>query len=283
VATITGRIGSRAPATVKHRVAVWRMFAEWLRPPRVATGLVAAPPTDGRVVAGWVRGFLASRLQTWAVPTALNALGAISIALGRLEWPVHKDTLADTRAQLARLLPFHQTRQAPPATPSQVARLRLHLPPPDADAVTLLWAMAARFSDLERAALRDVQLTSRGWVVRLRLTKTTQAGVRGAFGIHLPEPQHSGLRQRKAAAPPDQPLLATTAAALRRNVRQLCPGLTLHSFRRGAVQALLDAAVPTEEVRRLTGHTTEATLLGYADRLPPSAWAAAATAARVLF
>lgn len=257
----------------------------WLRPPgALAGGGAAEPPTDGRAVAGWIRGFLAERLaRTWAVPTALNALGALSVALTRLEWPVHQLTLADTRAQLSRLLPLHLPRQAASASRQQVARLRALLPAPEADAVTLLWAMAARFSDLDRAALADIRRAPRGWVVRLRVTKTTQAGVRDAFGIQLPEPQCSELLRRKASAPPCQPLLQTTAARLRRAIRALCPELTLHSLRRGAVQTMLDAGIPSDEVRRLTGHTTDATLLGYADRLPPSAWAAAGIAATALF
>lgn len=256
----------------------------WVRPP-LQSAVVAAPPTDGRRVARWVREFLASRLSRgeWAVPTALNALGALAVAIGRVEWPVHSTTLTDTRAQLSRLLPHHLPRQAASATREQVAALRLQLDPPEADAVTLLWSMAARFSDLDRATLRDVRPVPAGWVVRLRLTKTSPAGVRGAFAIRLPEPQASALALRKAAAPPDQPLLQTTAARLRRGVSSVCPGLTLHSFRRGAVQALLDAGIPTTEVRRLTGHTSDATLLGYADRLPPSAWEAADTAASALY
>ena len=205
------------------------------------------------------------------------------MALARLEWPVHLLTITDTRDQLSRLLPLHFPRQAQSATPQQVALLRLHLPPPEPDAVTLLWAMAARFSDLARAALRDLQRTPQGWLVRLRVTKTTQSGVRDAFGILLPEPQDTELRRRKAVAPPSQPLLRTTAPRLRRAVAAVCPGLSLHSLRRGAVQTLLDAGLPTEEVRRLTGHTTDATLLGYADRLPPAAWAAAGIAATALF
>ena len=257
----------------------------WLRPPSpIHDAGPAAPPDDGRAVAAWVRGFLAHRLgTTWAVPTALNALGALSVALARLEWAVHRQTLVDTRDQLSRLLPLHLPRQATSATRQQVARLRELLPPPEADAVTLLWAMAARFSDLARAALADVRPVPQGWVVRLRITKTTQAGVRDAFGIRLPQPQDARLRQRKATEPPGQPLLRTTAARLMGAMRATCPGLTLHSLRRGAVQAMLDAGIPTVEVRRLTGHTADATLLGYADRLPPSAWAAADTAATALF
>lgn len=264
---------------------MWTAFVAWLRPPDAgADGVVAAPPTDGRAVAGWVRGFLAERLaQTWAIPTALNALGALSVALSRLEWPVHRPTLADTRDQLSRLLPLHLPRQAVSASPQQVARLRQVLPAPEADAVTLLWAMAARFSDLARAALADIRPVPPGWVVRLRLTKTTQAGVRDAFALRLPEPQCSELRRRKATAPPSQPLLTTTAARLRGAIRNHFPELSLHSLRRGAVQVMLDAGIPSVEVRRMTGHTTDATLLGYADRLPPSAWVAAGTAACALF
>lgn len=281
-----GRPRTRAESTVAHRVATWRAFMAWLRPHSLDVGLTAAAPTDAAEVARWVRGFLASRMadRRWAAPTALNALGAIRISVSRLGWPHEEAAWSDARDQLQRLLPFHTRNQASPATAASVARLRALLPKEEADAVTLMWAMAARWSDLARAELRDVEeVPGGGWVVKLRLTKTTQAGIRGAFAAPIPEPQASALRRRKATASPHEPLIQSTYAETLRRVKEVYPALTLHSFRRGAVQALLDAGVPVDELRRMTGHVTEASLYGYADRLPPSAWAAAEMAAVVLF
>jgi hypothetical protein len=214
----------------------------------------------------------------------LNLLSHLSTGLRLIHplSPADGQALKDTRDSLSRLLPFHIPRQAVPATPADVQALEQAEPSGRGLLIRLLWQSAARFSDWEKVTGLDVQWLGRGWVrARYRRTKTSVRGIVRLIQFRLPPQAHSALLSRLSTAKASRLFhysYATTLSWLKR----LRPHLSLHSFRRGAVQRMLDADVPPREVARLTGHKSLTTLFGYAHRLPPSAKRAMALAYHAL-
>lgn len=246
--------------------------------------LARLPPgeVDDATFARLVRQWLAERARAGiSPPTLLNDLTHIRAGLARVaQLSIPAATLLDdARAGLRRLLPDHVVRQAVPATlRHMVAVDRL----PDTSAVLtarLMWHLAARHADVMELLPQDVTCLQHGLVqVRYRRTKTSQVGAVRTVVAIVPKRTWQQLEGRLRQGH----LGLVPYAALVKALQMVDPALTAHSLRRGAVQALLDARVPTEEVMRLTGHQQEDTLLRYADRPPPSAVATAPLAAAAL-
>ena len=266
-----GRPTAREPSTIRARTAEWVRF------------LASGPELSVR----GARSYLAALLARGAsAPYLLGVLSHLSVGLRRLRPLTAADeaTLADTRSSLKRLLPFHRRRQAAPATVPVVAALEVLEPLARGLLVRLLWHSAARFSDwVGRLPVEAVTCLPRRWVtVQYRKTKTSTAGVVRLATFRLPRQAWTALAERMRCLRPRQSLFSLPYAAFYTWLRAHAPGLTPHSFRRGAVQAMLDGGVPPKEVCRLTGHRALSTLYGYADRLPPSARAAMTLAAPLL-
>ncbi len=232
-----------------------------------------------------IREFLAATIPAHAPSYLLTQLTHLSVGIQRLSplSAAEMSTLRDTRASLARLLPLHPVRQAVPATPADVVQAELQDPALRGILVRLLWHSAARFSDWTRVLQRDVELLPRCWIrVRYRKTKTSARGIVRLAQFRLPPHTWSRLQSLLASIPPSSPPFPLRYTSMLRWLRRACPTLTLHSFRRGAVQRMLDAGVPPSEIARLTGHRSLQTLYGYADRLPRHFLAAMALAHRAL-
>jgi hypothetical protein len=193
--------------------------------------------------------------------------------------------LAATHAQLARVKYLFVTRQAAPATARHVRRIAYLRPGHRATLfIQLLWAAAARPSDLARVLARDVSFPRPcGVQMRYRLTKSQQTGSVRKVVFFLPPPVWWQLVCLKQQCPPSAPILPFSASNINNFLRSLALPLTSYSFRRGAVQRMLDADVPPREICRLTGHKNERTLLIYADRVPPRSWRAMQLAASALW
>jgi integrase len=172
------------------------------------------------------------------------------------------------REGLLRLRPFFPPSQARPL-PAAAARRLESLPPSTERLVCqLMWHAAARLSDLSRLRARDILPESRGWVtLRYRHTKTAQRGTVRMARIQLPRGARRLLRAAIESAPPLSLPLNLPATRITAYLHHHFPGYSSRSFRRGAVQAMLDRGVDERDVVRLTGHASVETLLIYADRL----------------
>jgi integrase len=184
--------------------------------------------------------------------------------------------LADTRAMLARLHAGHVCRQAVPATRHDMRSIWRAAPADVRLMAALLWAGAFRHSDvvsLTPAAFR--QVTDTEYDITLRVTKTTTYSgrprvVRVALPPRVSRRLHQALQRR--------PFVLPTYSRFRREIGRICPHLTAHSFRRGAVQTAMDNGVSDDAVMRLTGHKSLESLSTYAARLPRT-WAEQMTTA----
>lgn len=270
--------GSEAPSTTAVRVGTWRRFRRFL----LARGSL---PPSVRSLRSWAASLLARDLKPSYIS---NEMSRVTVVL-RARYSVSaadERRLVNMRAQIDRLKPFFTTRQAYPARRRHV-RLIQQLRPHARETlfVQLLWAAAARPSDLSRLCPRDVSFPRPlGVQVTFRLTKAQQTGsVRTAI-FYLPLSLWLRLRRLVSLSKPSRPFLPIDVPTINNFLRSLpLPHLTSYSFRRGAVQAMLDADVPPREVCRLTGHKDTKSLLIYADRVPPRAWAAMTRAAAALW
>jgi hypothetical protein len=264
---VRGRAETRAPATIRGRLASWDRFLRWAE----ARALHDVSPRA-------IRSFLAEGIarRGWKPSYALGVLSNLSTGFRLLRGGstcAEQQDLDDARDALKRLLPLHPVRQARPASCRQVALLEAADPSENGLLCRLLWHAAARFSDwVGRLPARSVQLLPRRWVqVAYVRTKTSQRGVLRTVTFRLPGPTWRVLERRVERLPSRQAVFQTDYGQFRRWLVSRCPGLTAHSFRRGAIQKMLDAGVSPREICRLTGHKSLETMFGYADRLPPSA------------
>lgn len=218
----------------------------------------------------------------------LGMLGSARAVCLRAGWdPAQSVEWQDVRDILKRS-PQRPLRQATPARRADVRRLlqavsRSHL----ALLCVVLWSTAARFSDWSRPGLlgcgptpadvhlRSIAGTVQIWEVRYRVTKTDPTGLTRRLTFRLPTAASRAFARLHRSTPREAPLFNVQPSQLRTwlyalYVRgTLSRRLTLHSFRRGAVQAALLHMVPGQAVMRVTGHSTLALLARYADTVPP--------------
>lgn len=229
------------------------------------------------------RQFAASLLRAGlAASTVLGVIGHLKVGLRHLQMidPEGELLLKDASDAVARLLPLEPAAQATPATSSHL-RLLVRQDPKAGYVATLLWRSAARFSDWKYLAAADITPFPQGvFQIRYRRTKSQTRGVQRLAILSLPDWAADQMREDLSRGRP--PLEGWTYATFRHRLRAVCPTLTPHSFRRGAVQVLLDGGVHPREVARLTGHKSLSTLYGYADRLPAPAWTAMEAARALL-
>lgn len=267
------RPGERQASTAVQRQLAWDRYSAW------CMGL-RRPTLDPQAV----RDYIASMLQRQCVPTYCKTEAShITMALRRLQelpddhpFPV----LQQLQRQLDSLLPFHTNKQATPAQVPQVLALfqadpqRLGLL---VAALHFAHARAEMWLRLARSRLRFLvtEHASHGtefWLtVAYGLTKTVSRGIVKTALVPVPRWLWTLLRVRARHCPPQLALFHDVSQhQLEAFIRPL--GLSLHSFRRGAIQRSLDAGVLEEELCRLTTHANVTSLLDYADRVPSTAF-----------
>lgn len=261
---VRGPATAREASTLAARLGVWQRFLRWTQLRRIPVGAAA------------IRSYLAAGIRAGRAPSyMLTTLSHLNTGLARLA-PVSPSSLlrlTDARSSIRRLLPFQELHQAVPADTRHVRLLERADPRGLGLLIRCLWHSAGRFSDWSgRLPASSVVPQAKDWfTITYRRTKTSHRGVSRTVMLRLPPSAAHWLRQRLRALPPHAALFRFPYGRVYTFVRHNCPGLTLHSFRRGAVQRMLDAGVPAREVARLTGHTSLATLYGYAHRLPRTA------------
>lgn len=265
---------------MRGRRACWTAWAKWAQERRWG------PPVAFRRV----RAYVAARVRgAKGVAGALATISHLIVGLRRLA--ADHDTivaLQDARDALQRLRHLFPTKQARPATARQVRSLWVGAQGRAEQhglVAALLWAAAARFSDVARLFASDVQVGTEWTRIRYRITKTSQRGAVRVVEVRLAPEVAAALRQwrrRRAEEGPSAQLFTLGLRGFNAWLARVTPGLTSRSLRRGAVQAALDAGVDERDVVRLTGHTRVATLLTYADRVGRRARAALQRCAEAL-
>jgi len=184
--------------------------------------------------------------------------------------------IADVRASLARMGAGQECVQAVPATAANVREIWKRAPSDVGLMAALMWAGAFRHADLVSLAPSDIRhVAVDEYDITLRVTKTTTFSRRPRV-VRVTLPPHVSRRLDRALTRSSLDL--PTYTRFRRELARVCPLLTAHSFRRGAVQRAMDHRVGDESVMRLTGHKTLESLSTYAARLPRT-WAEQMTAA----
>ena len=219
-------------------------------------------------------------LQRWA-HTLLSEIGTETVAryvshvavfnervFGPVQGP-DAARLSDLRASLARAGAGRAVRQAEAATAADVVGIWREAPPEVGLMAAVMWAAALRHADAAGVVATDVLFADDGPVeITLRRTKTTAfGGPPRVVAFVLPAPVRRALRAlvtRRGTGP----LFSVPYRTFLREVQKARPGMTAHSFRRGAVQAALRGGATDEAVMRLTGHKSLDSLATYAGRLP---------------
>lgn len=261
---VRGPTGATASSTALQRWATWRSFAMgW------ETGVPFVTHLGGKMAAMVDNG--------QAPDTILNYASRVSVAHRRLCArglvdpipPAEASDLADAREIVRRLRPYHSTRQAVPATWTQV---RAAAGPLGRSArslmIVLMWLLAARHSDLSRVQRRDLRLQGNVVVVRYRLTKSSQTGAVRSVATLLPDREALALAAHMSRLAPTDLVFTSSWDVIDRALKKVCHALTPHSLRRGAVTRMLDAGMLPADVRLLTGHRSDDSLLKYAERIP---------------
>jgi hypothetical protein len=130
----------------------------------------------------------------------------------------------------------------------------------------IMWAGAFRHADLEHVQPSDISAVDDDgtYDITLRVTKTTTfTGQPRVVRIVLPRRVRRHMHHVLRGV-----LQLPSYRRFLREVKRLCPMLSAHSFRRGAIQAAMDAGIPDEAVMRVSGHKALDSLATYAARLP---------------
>lgn len=206
--------------------------------------------------------------------TAAKRIGACHIVLRRSGW--HPDLKGQPEVEDA-LGTWRRSQPAPvqarPITYRRLRRATRRLPAVVRHGLRLLYAAAARPSDLlgseSRRPVRvaDAFFDAVGALHLLfRRTKSDVEGRGRRVALMLPATTERWVRQRLRTASRAAPLLPTSYEALRAGMPD---GYTLRSIRRGAVRAALMAGAAVDDVRALTGHADPRTVFRYAGVIAP--------------
>ena len=155
-------------------------------------------------------------------------------------------------------------RRATPATWSDVVGIlnrEEHAPP--SLAILLAWLTCGRMADVLRLRSADINPGAEFLTVTFRDTKT-----RNPYTVATalpPAPHAQFLLDAIEAANLTSGIFKTNAPAVARALKAERPALSQHSLRRGALQTLAKALVPTTALIHFSGHKTAASLLAYLD------------------
>ena len=246
---------------MRARAAVWSRFAAYCRQSD-------ARLTDVAALQRWAH----TLLREVTTETAARYVSHVVVFNERVFGPVQGPDaarLSDLRASLARAGAGRVVKQAEAATAADVVRIWRDASPEVGLMAAVMWAAALRHADAVGVAATDVVFADDRTVeITLRRTKTTAfGGPPRVVALVLPTQVRRALRVliRMRGT---RPLFNVPYRAFLKEVQKVRPGLTAHSFRRGAVQAALRSGATDEAVMRLTGHKSLESLATYAGRLP---------------
>jgi integrase len=175
--------------------------------------------------------------------------------------------LRDASDSMSRLQHLFPPRQAFPLVAPDLRRMTASPETRHRDVLAAcMWGAAARWDDVQGVWPSDLTFPCLNVVrMRYRKTKTAQKGAIRLVEFLIPPLQWHRLRHLARATPHQQKVFTISESAMRYWVKKYEPRASLHSFRRGAIQAALrDPTVDERWVQRLSGHKTLQSLLGYA-------------------
>lgn len=264
-----GAAGSRSDGRLAARKSVLARFLMFLTHLQmdscVATIWDAIPH-----IPEWI---LSLNVQPRTAKNYLSALTTVATRISGLtaaELNARFPELPDTQAVLSRAQPFTPVKRAKLANTTDVMTLLEQEPQGRGLLAALMWFAAARFSDLHLLCARHFLLDPRRRRVRVHLfrTKTDQSGLGRFILVQLPTQVFTLLDVSLRGKAPDDRWMNITYPRMYPFLKE--QGLTAHSFRRGAINAALDAGVTPEQLMLLTGHKTREALLRYAETLARS-------------
>ena len=132
-------------------------------------------------------------------------------------------------------------------------------------AILLAWLTCARMADVLRLRASDMIISPDRSTVTFRATKSRHPYTVATVGIPAPFAPALAAVMSARADEPTRPLLATSAGAVRTLLKRRNPRLSQHSLRRGALQCLAAAGVPTATLLLFSGHAGLASLMAYLD------------------
>jgi hypothetical protein len=187
--------------------------------------------------------------------------------------------LKDAKDSLQRLFHLFPRKQAMPATREMVERLRLDAERYGDDRgarTSLMWHATARYADVMRLWGRDLCLLDRRmglWKIRWRVQKQQQKGIVQVVEVKMPPHLTRRIQAlqlgAKRAGEQRIFLRSPCQSTFVRWVKRVCPGLSLHSFRRGALQLAADKGATPKECMSVSLHKCKESLLTYIDRICP--------------
>ena len=156
-----------------------------------------------------------------------------------------------------------EQKKAPPITPLQVQQALSRSPPEIATSMTLMWISAARHADLRPGKLVSCHGIADGWwevVISFGVWKSDRSGTRAASkALVVNDAILIQLRDRQYA--PFQ--------TIKDWLKKVDSQLTVHSFRRGAINWLAEDHTP-EEIATLTQHASGQSVSGTHKYLVPT-------------
>lgn len=210
---------------------------------------------------GWEYSTLHTRLASIAGALRLLPLYAKDRASIHMASSVVWSQASKAAAQKQRLtLP----RRATPANWSDVTGiLSRENHSPTSLAILLAWLTCGRMADVLRLKPTDIAPGAEYITVTFRDTKT-----RNPYTVATALPPATNLQPLLdliEGAKLTSPLFKTSAPAVARALKAERQALTQHSLRRGALQTLARALVPSTALIHFSGHKTVASLLAYLD------------------
>jgi hypothetical protein len=246
----------------------------------------AVGPAEVLSCARWPRLYVAQKLKKGLTPSYLK--GEIDHWIAGAQrllpptytvGPAFYQGLKDAKDSLQRLFHLFPRKQAKPATRQCVDLLRhdgVRFGDNRGVRTSLMWHAMARHADLMRLWATDLVLLNKRaglWRIRWRVQKQQQKGAVQMVEIRVPTHLTRsilGLQQRARQAGRKRIFLPSPCqSTFGRWIKKVCPGLSLHSFRRGAIQLALDKGVPPRAVMAVSLHKCLESLLTYADRICP--------------
>ena len=176
-------------------------------------------------------------------------------------------------ASLARAMRMDPRRQARPLTPDGLATLLTALKAAGEEEITVLailtYVLAIRLGDALRLHADEIHLDRPRPYVQMHAFKLRGSGAHGRYPLAL-RSRWKRWVNRWATKRNGRLLFRVEFQAALKIFDRVAPALQItgHSFRRGALQALIDAGYTASQVREVSQHKTDTALFDYLQELP---------------
>jgi len=176
-------------------------------------------------------------------------------------------------ASLARAMRMDPRKQARPLTPAEFATLLTALTAAGEEELTALviltYVLAIRMGDALRLHADEIHLNRKNPYIQMHAFKLRGGGAHGRHPLRLRDSWKRKVA-RWATKRNGRLLFQVRFQRAIKTMDRVAPALQItgHSFRRGALQALIDAGYTAAQVREVSQHKTDTALYDYLKELP---------------